>query len=44
MQRNKPKVDSLFDFQIGMTTWYSMLKMTAQMMTADNVVFGMKAQ
>jgi hypothetical protein len=34
----------LFDFQIGMTTWYSMLKMTAQIMTDANVVRGMKAQ
>jgi hypothetical protein len=34
----------LFDFQMGMTTWYSMLKMTAQMMTEAKVVLGMKAQ
>ena len=34
----------LFDLQIGLTTSTSMLKMTAQMMTALKVAFGMKAQ
>ena len=36
--------NSLFDLQRSLTILKSMLKTTAQMMTADKVVFGMKAQ
>jgi hypothetical protein len=34
----------LFDLHMGLTTSYSTLKMTAVMMTADNVALGMYAQ